>query len=82
MFVLSKCYSCKNWLQSEDSVVPKCRVYPNGIPLEIFRRDDETVRCKDGIKYTVLDGGTLEERLEEVKCFLGLEENQTFQDLG
>ncbi len=32
-------------------------------------------------KITVLDGGTLEERISEMKEFLGLSPDQSFQDL-
>ena len=33
------------------------------------------------IKYTTLDGGTIDERIREAKDFFGLSEEQTFQDL-
>lgn len=32
-------------------------------------------------KITVLDGGTLEERVQEMKDFFGLRHDQSFQDL-
>lgn len=32
-------------------------------------------------KITVLDGGTLEENIQELKEFLGLSPDQSFQDL-
>lgn len=32
-------------------------------------------------KITKLDGGTLEERIREMKEFFGLREDQSFQDL-
>jgi len=32
-------------------------------------------------KIAVLDGGTLEERIKEMKEFLGLSPDQSFQDL-
>jgi hypothetical protein len=32
-------------------------------------------------KITVLDGGTLEERISEMKEFLGLSSEQSFQEL-
>lgn len=32
-------------------------------------------------KITKIDGGTLEERIQEMKDFFGLDEKQSFQDL-
>ena len=33
-------------------------------------------------KVTKIDGGTLEERLQEMKKFFGLNESQSFQELN
>lgn len=33
------------------------------------------------VKFTTLDGGTLEERIAEMKQFFGLSPEQSFQDL-
>ena len=40
MIRLVKCHSCKHYIISED-VIPICKAFPNGIPLEIFREEIE-----------------------------------------
>jgi hypothetical protein len=48
-----KCYYCKNYIHSED-VVPMCKAYPDGIPMEIFREEVDHTKPypgDNGIQY-------------------------------
>lgn len=53
MIVLSKCAECKNFIYDKDkrnTGVPKCRAFPNGIPLEVFK-SNEDVQCTEEISF-------------------------------
>lgn len=48
-----KCYYCEHYINT-DSVIPKCKAYPDGIPIEILREEvDHTKHYKNdnGIVY-------------------------------
>ena len=38
MIKISKCLNCKNYIVSDD-MSDKCKAFPDGIPLEIFREE-------------------------------------------
>ena len=59
-----KCYYCKHYIISED-IIPKCKAFPDGIPLEIFREEiDHTQPYEgdNGIQFEPKDDANNKER--------------------
>ena len=40
MIKFSKCHSCKHYIITDD-IIPRCKAFPDGIPMEIFREEVE-----------------------------------------
>ena len=57
MIRLLKCHYCKHYIIS-DYIIPRCKAFPDGIPLEIFREEfDHTKPYKNdnGIMFEEKD---------------------------
>lgn len=57
MIRLLKCHYCKHYIISDD-IIPRCKAFPDGIPLEIFREEfDHTKPYKNdnGIMFEEKD---------------------------
>ena len=47
MIKISKCLSCKNYIVSND-MSDKCKAFPDGIPLEVFREEVDHTKPYNG----------------------------------
>ena len=87
-----KCYYCKHYINSDD-IIPRCKAFPDGIPMEIFREEIEhnkpfkndngimfEERNESSNKTNILDGSK-EQREKIMKEFFGLKPEQSFQDI-
>jgi len=52
---LSKCAECNHLIVPLKDFKLKCKAYPNGIPLEIFK-SNEDVRCSEMITFEKEEG--------------------------
>jgi len=48
--ILSKCAECKHLIVPLKDFKLKCEVYPDGVPLEVFK-SNENVRCSEKITF-------------------------------
>ncbi len=60
MIGFAKCHYCKHYIVLED-VLPRCKAFPDGIPMEIFREEVEHTKPYDN------DNGIMFEEKEQEK---------------
>ena len=60
MLKLTKCHKCKYYVEpTEYDLMPKCKAFPEGIPLEIFREEvdhEKPYPGDNGIQYEPIEG--------------------------
>lgn len=59
MIKFSKCHSCKHYIITGD-IIPRCKAFPDGIPMEIFREEVEHTK-----PYKNDNGIVFEEKITE-----------------
>ena len=59
MIKMFKCLTCQHYIVEDVMYWPKCKAFPEGIPLEIFREEvnhEKPYPGDNGIRYEPIEG--------------------------